>query len=266
MAVFRSVLLAVLVLVFGCGDAGRGGQVDAQDVGPDETAAIASDSVADVEDRGRESADMEADESETGHPAEVNLPFEDAADLAGELEVITDAGEEIPDVVETGEDAADAADAPGEEVSTPAGIWTDPESGLVWQKSAPYVAMYRAAAQAHCAELTLAGGGWHLPTVEELRTLIRGCPATVPGGSCNVDSGDCLLWECRDDSCTGCAFYGGGGKGGCYWPEELGGMCASYWSSSDVEDKPELAWHVGFQGAYVSPTYVTALTHVRCVR
>jgi hypothetical protein len=152
------------------------------------------------------------------------------------------------------------------EILQPAQVWPDPATGLEWQLVAPFDTMSWEQAKTHCLQLPLNGGGWHLPTLDELRTIIRDCPATVVGGECNVSLQDCLLWQCRGDSCMGCPFGGGNGLAGCYWPQELSGKCASYWASEGLADKPDLAWHIGFQGAYISPTYQNAKTHVRCVR
>lgn len=182
-------------------------------------------------------------------------PDEEAHDAQYEVEVWDVASSNGPDSF----DAEAESTGPGD-------VWADPASGLEWQRVSPFEAMNWDQAQSHCASLELAGGGWHLPAVDELRSLIRDCPDTVTGGECNVGSAQCLLWQCRGDSCIGCPFGGGNGLAGCYWPLELSGKCASYWAANDMEDKPELAWHIGFQGAYISPTYKTAMTHVRCVR
>ena len=44
-------------------------------------------------------------------------------------------------------------------------------AGLVWQANPSQVAMSWADAKAYCAKLDLAGGGWRLPTKEELLAL-----------------------------------------------------------------------------------------------
>ena len=133
-----------------------------------------------------------------------------------------------------------------------AGSWTDPSSGLTWQVTPTGGVMTWPDAKAHCAGLSLDGGGWHLPTIGELRTLIRGCPATEDGGSCNVEEGDCLAWLCRDDSCSGCSGGDGPGEGGMYWPDEVEGDCCWYFSSSSVADHDNYVWGVNFPSGVVN--------------
>jgi len=143
--------------------------------------------------------------------------------------------------------------------------WTDPSSGLTWQNP-PYDGNKDwEEAKQYCADLSLAGEGWHLPAIGELRTLIRGCPATEDGGICNIEGGDCLSKSCRDDSCGGCSFENGPGEGGMYWPDEIQGDCCWYWSSSPVDDYGYYGWLVSFSygGVY---GYAYNAVHVRCVR
>jgi thiol-disulfide isomerase/thioredoxin len=145
------------------------------------------------------------------------------------------------------------------------GTWTDQKSGLTWQVTPTGGTMTWVKAKAHCTGLSLDGGGWHLPTIGELRSLIRGCPATQAGGSCNIKEGQCVKWSCRDDSCSGCSNKGGPADG-CYWPDNMQGTCSWYWSSSPVEDVGGGAWRVGFGYGLVSHYGVHVDLHVRCVR
>jgi len=144
-------------------------------------------------------------------------------------------------------------------------LWTDKASGLTWQVVPTGGNLDWAAAKSHCSKLDLAGGGWRLPKVGELRTLIRGCAATEDGGSCNVEEGDCLAWSCWDGLCSGCS-PGGGPADGCYWPGEIRGTCGWYWSSSPVEDGDDDAWGVHFDGGCVYYSDVFYDVYVRCVR
>ena len=143
--------------------------------------------------------------------------------------------------------------------------WFASSSGLTWQVTPTGDKMNWSDAKAHCAGLSLDGGGWHLPTISELRTLIRGCPGTVTGGACGVTDA-CLDSSCNDaGGCSDCA-YDKGPADGCYWPDEMQGTCSWYWSSSPVEDVDNGAWHVGFDYGVVYLDDVNHDVHVRCVR
>ena len=141
--------------------------------------------------------------------------------------------------------------------------WTDPTSGLTWRNPPAEITMTWSAAKQYCTDLGLDGGGWHLPTIGELRSLIRGCPATEAGGSCNVEEGDCLSVLCKGGSCIGCSEVGGPANG-CYWPGEMLGSCVRLWSSS-AADAGE-GWGVNFAYGSVAHIDVDYDEFVRCVR
>ena len=144
--------------------------------------------------------------------------------------------------------------------------WTDPTSGLTWQIMPTGGSMELFGAKSHCSGLSLDGGGWRLPTIGELRTLIRGCTATEVGGSCNVEEGDCLGGACKDSSCTGCSVNKGPADG-CYWPDEMHGLCTGYWSSSPGEGSDDVAWTVDFsRGSVVGRPVSTYPGRGRCLR
>ena len=161
--------------------------------------------------------------------------------------------------------------------TTPPSTWTDPKTGLTWELSPDEEPMNRAEAEAHCEALTTDGGGWRLPTIGELRTLIRGCATTEKNGACNIAEESCVDWSCRDDPCDGCSVGGGptddcvwpdenDGSCSCYWPAAIEGICSVYWSSSITEDEGG-AGIVLFQIAGVSFYNVNiGDPFVRCVR
>jgi uncharacterized protein (TIGR02145 family) len=142
------------------------------------------------------------------------------------------------------------------------GTVTDPATGLVWEKKPSTGYLNWEQAKAHCQAK---GRGWHLPTISELRSLIRGCPATQTGGSCNLADGGCTGWNCRDSSCDGCG-YQKGPAGGCYWDSTLEGGCGWFWSSSPVADDSGNAWGVTFGVGDVGSPGVNDARGVRCVR
>ena len=146
------------------------------------------------------------------------------------------------------------------------GVWKDAQRDLTWQVSPTGGAMIWSAAKSHCASLSLGvSSGWRLPTINELRSLIRGCPATQQGGSCGVTD-SCLNSSCWKDPCKGCSNKGGPGPGGAYWPPELSGEVRWYWSSSPVADYDYGAWGVYFYSGGVYNRYVDYDGDVRCVR
>ena len=159
----------------------------------------------------------------------------------------------------------DTYSPPEDTYSPPEETWKDPTSGLTWQVTPTGGTMNWSDAKSHCGGLSLAGGGGHLPTIGELRTLIRDCPATEDGGTCNIEEGNCLAWSCRDDSCSGCSFDEGP-VDGCYWADNMQGTCSLYWSSSPVEDDGSGVWGVGFDVGSVHNFDVASGSHVRCVR
>lgn len=153
--------------------------------------------------------------------------------------------------------------------------WTDSTSDLTWQVTPTGGSMNWFDAKAHCTGLSLDGGGWLLPTISELRTLIRGCPAIQTGGACQVTD-SCLSSSCLGDgdSCNGCPSADGPADG-CYWPVEMYGICGEYWSSSSTGEgwgEDDFAWYVNFKGSNYGPSGVSFTytdsnpIFVRCVR
>ena len=91
---------------------------------------------------------------------------------------------------------------------------------MTWQETMDY-----------CGNLSLDGGGWWLPHISELRSLMRESSSS-----------------------------------GCYWPEELGGTCDWYWSSSSHVDDENFAWIVSFDNGNVDFNNKNDSYGVRCVR
>lgn len=156
-------------------------------------------------------------------------------------------------------------DASGDDDSASGDTWTDSSSGLTWQVTPPTDYMVWADAKTYCQNL--AGGGWRLPTISELRTLIRGCPATQTGGACGVTD-SCLNYSsCWSDPCQGCSA-GAGPDNGNYGPSQLAGDGDWYWSSSAVAGYVVVsyAWGVDFYDGFVGGPDTYGGNHVRCVR
>lgn len=168
-----------------------------------------------------------------------------------------------------GDDDDDDNDDENDDDESSDEAWTDAVTGLMWQNP-PGVPMSWDAAIDYCEGLSFAGhSDWRLPTISELRSLIRGCPETETDGYCDVTD-DCLDYaDCGTyNKCNGCDI-GEGPDGGCYWPSKLNGICHWYWSSSEVDNFPEkYAWYVSFELACIR--YMSKASEeggsVRCVR
>lgn len=146
-------------------------------------------------------------------------------------------------------------------------------AGLEWTV-ADFQPMQFADGLEHCEQLVLAGhDDWRLPAIDELRTLIRGCPDNQPDGACQVSEAcsarRCATrcGTCSSDACVDCA------NDGCLWAPDMWDPCplpgAFYLSSTTIPDEDQAAggvWTVGFHRGHVSDSTYEAMLFVRCVR
>lgn len=120
-----------------------------------------------------------------------------------------------------------------------------------------------AESKTYCENLEEDGfSDWRLPTVSELRTLVRNCDKTAPGGSCGITDECTKHSDCWSIDCSGCNsaeiktnVFGDG-------PYKF------FWSSqSDVNNNTELViamlYYDGSIG-YLQPDNNQG--HVRCIR
>ncbi len=150
---------------------------------------------------------------------------------------------------ESGDDDTGDDDTPSD-FSCVDDICTDLSSGLMWQNGDENE-LGADEALSYCGELIWGGyDDWRLPTISELRSLIRGCPETEAGGACNVTD-DCLDHDCWNYLCDGCMSDFGPGPEGEYWPEQLEtGRGWRYWSSSGIPGAGK-SWGVIFDSGYI---------------
>ena len=155
-----------------------------------------------------------------------------------------------------------SSDAPTAETSAEAladvvsgGAWTDPTTGLTWQTGSYATNVNALQAKAYCDDLVLADASdWRLPSISEIRTLLRGCPDTVAGGACH-ETDECpgVGADCYDgEACMGCEWMKGPGQDGCYWPPEMEGLCDWYWSSTPSDNPAGYTCFVHFGQAHLS--------------
>ncbi|MCK9464020.1 MAG: DUF1566 domain-containing protein [Proteobacteria bacterium] len=150
--------------------------------------------------------------------------------------------------------------------------WYDCATGLCWQNpSTCHAEEDLSDARERCEGLDDGGEtDWRLPSVDELRGLIRGCEATAPGGACGITEGSSTSE--LDGSCDGCGFRCGPGADGLYLDPALDDndyYSRTYWTTSiDASWKIPVAWTVNFEYGRVSPAPVDDvwLKSVRCVR
>jgi len=152
--------------------------------------------------------------------------------------------------------------------------WFDSTSGLTWQDGPEVGSEFYALQGAldYCDGLVWGGSeDWRLPTISDLRSLIRGCEATMTGGACGVTDECPEYYGCWSPICgdPGCEMFGGPGPWGAYWPAEVtGAHLNGFWSATTVPDiAPEYAWSIDFVYAHLDYTAIAEpWAYARCVR
>lgn len=146
------------------------------------------------------------------------------------------------------------------------GVWYDAAHGRCWERADSELAPDGWSALSDCEHLTLAGyDDWVLPSIDDLRSLIRGCAETETGGGCPVGGGSAM--DDWTEACEGCVPDDGPGPDGCYWPDEIDGNCDSwYWSASQLPDNATFVWNAHFADAAIAFVHKENNALVRCVR
>ena len=136
---------------------------------------------------------------------------------------------------------------------------------LIWSDRSPNQMDWYEAKQ-YCEDLTEGGfTDWRLPNIDELRTTIKKCSKTEPGGECKVSEKNVRLSSGDlepDKSCY------------CEWRENNGGYYSKLgdddkvwlWSSSVRSDHSNNAWSVHFGYGDVHYVSKSRNGYVRCVR
>ena len=158
------------------------------------------------------------------------------------------------------DDVTDDDDAVGE-------TWTDETTGLTWIYEPEDIGDFPEDAIVFCDHLKVNGfNDWRLPSISELRTLVRGCEQLEPGGLCQVTD-ECLEYSCWDTNCHICEPEFGPNNG-CYNGTELGGVCGVYCSSSPVLDSGVGYWVIDFWMAHLQNAFYADQSplYARCVR
>ena len=150
----------------------------------------------------------------------------------------------------------------------------DNETKMMWQK-AHSKAMHHEQAKEYCEKLSLDGyNDWRLPTIDDLRSLIKGCAATQTDGECKTHN-NCLSSEnCWSTACQ-CEANKGEGENGFYWQKDTwdysGNEWGYFWTSSLLSENHDYAWRVYFKLGAITSEYhdgdrFFAFYYARCVR
>jgi len=165
---------------------------------------------------------------------------------------------------------SDAGVNSGEEAESKFTVWNDPNSGLFWIDPTAETNLSRQGGIDFCDQLMLDGkDDWRLPTLDELRSLIRGCPDTELDGRCQVweGSGYDDLKSKTNAPCSGCEKNDGPhAETGGYYDSELGGLSSYYWSSSEDVDRSGYAWNIFFVEGAITSQAADRLFQIRCCR
>jgi len=137
--------------------------------------------------------------------------------------------------------------------------WYDGATKLTWQQPIQDNIMDWEEAEVYCHDL---GDSWRLPTITELRSLIRGCPTTQRNGTCNVTT-QCSRSDCWT-RCYSCPQKQGPRSDGCYL--NLRGICSWYWSGTSMDGGDGIAWYINFDSGLVGIHSKNIAHAVRCVR
>lgn len=149
-----------------------------------------------------------------------------------------------------------------------ADIWYDSTSGLTWQNTG--ISTYApSGGTTACANLSLGGySDWRLPTISELRSLVRSCAKITTGGTCSVTSSCATYASCYNSSnCGSCTVGSGPSDTGMYWDAELLDVGTAYWSSTVLSDYPTTTtWYIDFSTGTLTYQDNVYAYSVRCVR
>ena len=131
----------------------------------------------------------------------------------------------------------------------------DSSTGYIWSAETEETMSWEAAKE-HCDDL---GDDWHLPTISELRTLIKECEFTQMGGMCDVSDNclnteNCLSYKGCDTGCETCVNTFSEGS----W----------LWSSSTLSNGTNAAYVVYFAHGVITgqSKETSGYMNVRCVR
>ncbi len=148
-----------------------------------------------------------------------------------------------------------------EKAPSNSGPYTDPNTQIVWSLEMGHWLSWEHAND-YCENSEAYGfSDWSLPTIDQLRTLIKGCDNTKTGGSCKM-SNNCTTVSCWEEElgenspCNGCEgnegpYYEDENGYNYYVPEEFENYyCILFWSSTQMTDTDD---QFGKHYLYIQP-------------
>ena len=137
----------------------------------------------------------------------------------------------------------------------------DHDSGLEW--SVESNAMIWEDAVNYCDKLTEGGySDWRLPSISEVRTLIKACHGTRTGDRCGVTD-SCLSIDCLDYNCSLCEPK----SDGYYSKIDINHTSWNlFWSASEVSGSVARAWGIELYTGSIAEKFKNEYGVFRCVR
>lgn len=127
---------------------------------------------------------------------------------------------------------------------------------IVWYEKAQK-SVYWEEAKIYCENLKEDNFfNWRLPTISELKTIVRNCPSIQNKEICKI-SENCLHSNCLT-SCS-CSFD----SSGIY---SIFSDTDRFWSSSELPNNKHRVWSINFNNAGIVDVYKMEKNSVRCVR
>ncbi len=119
--------------------------------------------------------------------------------------------------------------------------------------------------QKYCNKLELSGHKeWRLPTLNEWRSIIVGCPMTLNAGKCKVSDICFDRNKCWSSECS-CKELKGPGEHGCYWDDKVWGIeCAVYWSGT--KSSKYSIWSIQIDSAKLWTSGGESKNYFKCVK
>ena len=171
---------------------------------------------------------------------------------------------------ETEDTGSDTVDTDTEPTCTE--YLADSVNGIMWVNSAMTGSglVDWSDAVAYCDSLDFCGyDDWRLPSLTELRTLVRGCANISTGGECAAGDG-CTASACWSMSTCNSCTQNAGPDDGCYWSSDIADDCMSawYWASDELSDDATQAWFVAFNAGAIHYWAKTTVDYMaaKCVR